>query len=215
MAAHEPMSHQEAIELLPWLANESLDAGERDAVQRHATDCVICRRELAELSALRRSIGSEAARVEAPEPDMRRINARIDAQLERELWPRRLLATVRAWLGSPMRIAFVAQSAALIAIAAVWLQPSDTDPAYRTLTTAEPLPAGHYVRVVFDPGVDDAGVASLLEPTDLTVVAGPSARGVVTLRFADDTGGDERDAIIRQMREDGRVLFAEAVDSGG
>ena len=110
---------------------------------------------------------------------------------------------------------YAAQSAALLAIAAVWLQPSDTDPAFRTLTTAEPLPAGHYVRVVFDPGVDDAGVASLLEPTDLTVVAGPSARGVVTLRFPDDTGGNERDAIIRQMREDGRVLFAEAVDSGG
>lgn len=209
------MSHDEAIELLPWLANESLDAAESEAVQRHAADCVICRRELAELSALRRSIGNEAARVGAPEPDMRRINARIDAQLERERRSRRWLATVRAWFGSPLRVAVVAQSAALLAVAVVWLQPDDTGPAFRTLTTAEPLPAGHYVRVVFDPGVDDAGVASLLGPGGLTVVAGPSERGVVTLRFADDTGGDERDAIIRQMREDGRVLFAEAVDSGG
>ena len=102
----------------------------------------------------------------------------------------------------------------LLAIAIIWLQPEETEPVFRTLTSTEPLPSGHYVRVVFDPTVDESGVTALFESSGLMLVSGPSERGVITLRFADDTDGDERDDIVRKMREDRRVLFAEAVESG-
>jgi hypothetical protein len=214
MAAHEEMTHDQANELLPWLVNDSLDAEQRDAVRAHASSCVICRREVAELEILQRSIRDLPAQEAVPEPDMRRINARIDAHLGRDSRPGRAFSYLRSWLGSPLRIAFVAQSILLLAIAAVWLQPNEADPVFRTLTSTEPLPSGHYLRVVFDPTIEEGGLAALLESSGLSVVSGPSERGVFTLQFADGAGSAERDEIIRQMRDDSRVLFAEAVESG-
>ena len=49
MNTRESVSHQQAAELLPWLVNDSLDAGEKENVLEHALACVICRRELDEL----------------------------------------------------------------------------------------------------------------------------------------------------------------------
>ena len=212
MAAHEEMTHDQAIELLPWLVNESLDAEQRDAVRAHAATCVICRREVAELEVLQRSIRHLPAQEAVPDPDMRRINARIDAKLDRELRPARALSYLRSWFGSPLRFAFAAQTMVLLAITVIWFLPDEADPVFQTLTSTEPLPAGHYLRVVFDPTVEEVGLAALLESSGLSVVSGPSERGVVTLRFQDGEGSADRDEIIRQMRDDSRVLFAEAVE---
>ena len=100
MTAHEEMTHEQAIELLPWFVNESLDAGEHEAVQAHASGCVICRREIEELEVLQRSIREAPALEEMPAADMRRINARIDAQLERDTLPLRLLASLPTFINS-------------------------------------------------------------------------------------------------------------------
>jgi hypothetical protein len=45
------MTCDQAIELLPWLLNGTLDAGERDAVRRHVDICERCREALAETRA--------------------------------------------------------------------------------------------------------------------------------------------------------------------
>lgn len=209
MTTIDAMSHDAAIELLPWLVNDSLQGSERDAVQAHAASCVVCRRELAELEALQQSIHATAA--ETPVPDMRRINARIDAQLEREARGRNLLAAIRGFFASPWRAAFVAQSVVLIAIAATWLQVGLSQSEFRTLSTAETLPAGHYLRVVFDPTLDQAGIDALLADTDLGVAAGPSERGVVTLRFAETVPADDRAAVTEALENDMRVLFVQPV----
>ncbi|MDH3553051.1 MAG: hypothetical protein OER22_10600, partial [Gammaproteobacteria bacterium] len=66
MNKHEPMSHEQASELLPWLVNDSLAEGERDLVHEHATSCVICRRELHELENLRDSISDVSAATAIP-----------------------------------------------------------------------------------------------------------------------------------------------------
>ena len=213
MITHDTMTHDEAIELLPWLVNESLEPDEREVVHAHATSCVICRRELDELRALHQAIDSTAAVIEAPEPDMRRINARIDEQLERESQPSGMTPLLQSLFGSPWRVAFAAQSVALLAVTVLWLMPANTPPEYQTLTSTAALPEGHYVRVVFDPTLDEATVNALLETTGMTVAAGPSERGVVTLRFDEATNNERRDAIVAQMRDDVRVLFAEPVVS--
>ena len=54
------IAHDEARGLLPWLVNESLDAGELDRVREHANSCVICRRELEDLQHLQASIRRDA-----------------------------------------------------------------------------------------------------------------------------------------------------------
>lgn len=209
MTTDEDMSHEDAIELLPWLVNESLQDGERDAVRAHAASCIICRRELAELEVLQESIHAMAA--EAPEPDMRRINARIDAQLERETRGLNLLAGLFKLFASPWRVAFAAQSVLLVAIATLWLQAGPGEPNFRTLSTAETLPAGNYLRVVFNPTLDQAAIDALLAGTGLSVASGPSERGVVTLRFAGTVGAGDRAAVTEALQKDARVLFVQPV----
>ena len=212
MTTHEVMSHDAAIELLPWLVNDSLRGSEREAVQAHATSCIICRRELAELEALRHSIQSMKA--EAPIPDMRRINARIDAQLDRESRSRNLLAALGRFFESPWRVAFAAQSVALVAVAALWLQAGNSEPEFQTLTSTEALPTGHYLRVVFDPTVDRQVIDAMLAEAKLGVAAGPTERGVITLRFADEVGEADREAMADTLRGDARVLFLQPVAGG-
>lgn len=212
MITHDAMSHEECVELLPWLVNESLQDHEREAVQAHATSCIICRRELAELKILRQSI--QTTTTEAPAPDMRRINARIDAQLAREAEPRKLLERLRGLFATPLRAAFAAQSLALVAVAALWLQAETGEPQFRTLTTSTALPAGHYLRVVFDPTLEQAAIDALLAAAGLSIAAGPSERGVMTLRFADTVDAADRSAAADVLRDDSRVLFVQPVAGG-
>lgn len=198
--------------MLPWLVNNSLQGSELDAVQAHAKSCIICRRELAELEALQESIRS--ATVMAPAPDMRRINARIDAQLQRASRGRDMLAATRRFFGSPWRAAFAAQSLLLVVIATLWIQAGTDEPQFRTLTTTERLPAGHYLRVVFDPNLEPESIDAMLADAGLGVAAGPTERGVVTLRFADATAETVRARVIEAMQSDPRVLFVQPVAGG-
>jgi len=212
---HEAMPHDQAIELLPWLVNDSLDAEERRMVADHATSCVICRRELGELQALQSLMHDPAAESLAPAPDMRRINARIDAQLAREAKGSALLSSLRGLLASPFRVAFAAQTVALVVVAAAWLLPRAESPEFETMTSAEQLPAGHYLRVVFDPTIESTTIERLLDESHLAVVAGPSERGVYTLQFANDLSPQERSTVIDGFGSDARVLFAQPVEGGG
>jgi len=207
----EMIPHDDAIELLPWLVNDSLQAGERDAVREHAANCVICRRELATLEALDRSITAERAHAAVPAPDMRRINARIDAELERGQRRSAMVRRLRAWLENPWFVAFATQTVVVVVMASSWWLSRTPEPAFTTLTAPEVLPAGHYVRVVFDPTLEAGGVAALLEGRHLSIVAGPSVRGVYTLRFADELPAGTREAIAAELAAEAGVLFAQPV----
>lgn len=212
MIRYEAMSHEESIELLPWLVNNSLQGSELEAVQAHAKSCIICRRELAELEVLQESIRSATAT--APAPDMRRINARIDAQLERASRGRDLLAAIPRFFGSPWRVAFAAQSLLLVVVATLWIQAGNDEPQFRTLTATESLPAGYYLRVVFDPNVGPESIDALLADAGLRIAAGPTERGVVTLRFADQTIESDRARVIDALQSDPLVLFVQPVAGG-
>ncbi len=212
MTRYDVRSHEESIELLPWLVNNTLRGDEREAVEAHAKSCIVCRRELAELEALRESV--QAASATVPAPDMRHINARIDTQLDRESRGRYLLEGLRDFFSSPWRAAFAAQSLALVAVAAMLMQSGTGEPQFRTLTTTESLPEGHYLRVVFDPSLEQATIDGLLADAGLAVAAGPSERGVLTLRFAEAADDADRSAVAATLRSDPRVLFLQPVATG-
>lgn len=204
----ELLSHEAAIELLPWLANGTLAAGERGPVRAHAQSCVICRRELEVLEAFARPAAREARDFSAPPPDMRRINARIDAEFERARRGSALAAGVRRWAANPWRVAFVFQSLVVLALGA-WLMQAAEQPAYRTLTAPVFPGDGHYLRVVFDPGLPVAGIDERLTVHGLTQESEPSARGVYTLRFDESADAAERDAALAALRADRAVLFVQ------
>jgi len=207
----EVMSHGEAIELLPWLVNDSLDNAERDSVLEHARSCVICRREMADLESLRNSVSHAAGLTATPALDMRRINARIDAWENRD---QALMSRLRELIGSPWRVAFAAQTVLLIVLGTALLWPDRDGARFTTLTAPEKLPDGYYVRVVFDPDLGAGELSRLLGQMNLTVIAGPSERGVYTLSIPGRVSATERDAVVSDLLTHSGVLFAQPVARG-
>lgn len=214
MNGHDSMSHEQASELLPWLVNNSLAEAERDLVHEHAASCVVCRRELHELESLRDSIADASAATEIPAPDMRRINARIDALIEKESRGQLLFSNIREFLRSPWRFAFVVQTAVVAIFATVLLWPQADKPEFTTLTDQQTLPDGQYVRVVFKPTLAASDLSGLLDSMNLTIVDGPSDRGVYTLRLSASLTNTDREAIVADLSSNDGVMFAQPVSSG-
>ncbi len=211
MKRDEGMPHAQAQELLPWLVNDTLAADERRLVDAHARSCVVCRRDLVELERLRESFSESADPAGVPAPDMRRINARIDALVERDGRFGQLVAGLRDSLARPWRLAFAAQSLLLVALLTVLLWPQPATDEYTTLTTPQALPAGDYLRVVFDPDLDAAATARLIDGLALAIVEGPSERGVALLRITPPAGGEDADALAARLLGRPGVLFAQPV----
>ena len=212
MNVRESVSHEQAVELLPWLVNHSLAEPEQEAVRAHAQSCVICRRELHDLERVRDSIFTASDSAMIPEPDMRNINARIDALIDRQNRGRELLSRFREIFNSPWRIAFAAQTVVLIVLAGALFWPEPRGVVFKTLTETQNLPDGRYIRVVFSPDLQQPQITTLLDRHSLTIVDGPSMRGVYTLGFA-KTNLDN-DTILSSLQGDPKVLFAQPVVIG-
>ncbi len=212
MNVREAVSHEQAVELLPWLVNDSLDEQEKEAVLKHAHACVICRRELTNLRQLQDSISQAPSALPIAEPDMRNINARIDALIGRQNRGRELLSRLREVLDSPWRIAFAAQTVVLIVLAGVLIWPEPRGGEFITLTQTENLPDGQYFRVVFSPDLQQPQLTALLDKHDLTIVDGPSIRGVYTLGVANTDL--HSDMLLSGLQGDPNVLFAQPVIVG-
>jgi hypothetical protein len=109
---------------------------------------------------------------------------------------------------------FAAQTAALIAVAAVLLWPPVEEPEFTTLTVPETLPEGEYFRVVFEPTLPASELSSLLETLQLSIVAGPSGHGVYTLKLPSAASDADRDALLATLLADSGVRFAQPVTGG-
>ena len=212
MIARESLLHEHAMEMLPWLINDSLLGDERAAVLDHAQSCVMCRREMKSLEDLRDSINCLSSAIPIPDPDMRNINARIDKLINRQNWARRSMSWISEFLASPWRVAYVAQSVLLVVLAATLLWPATREPEYTMLTQAPDLANGHYVRAVFSPDLTHANLKELLDELELRIVAGPSDRGVYTLATENSIAITERDAALASLLKNPSVLFAQPVN---
>jgi hypothetical protein len=208
----ENFSHEQAMELLPWLVNDSLDESEKEAVLEHAHACVICRRELSSLQKIRDSVSDTSSTLPIPEPDMRRINAQIDEIIDgRKSW-RGLIIRFRNLFNSRGRIAFAAQSVVLLALVMILVWPEPEDAQFETLTQTDSLPDGHYVRVVLSPDIQQSQLKDFLDQHELTIARGPSNRGVYTLGVASRT--QNIDMLVSNLQGDPIVLFAQPVIIG-
>ena len=214
MTAHKSVPHEQAMELLPWLINDSLNRDERATVLAHSQSCVICRREMKALEDLRDSIQRLFGTVSIPTLDMRIINSRIDKHISMQNRGRRVVTWLGELFRSPWRTAYAAQTVLLIVLAAALLWPATRDTEYTTLTQTPDLAAGHYVRAVFSPDLTHSGINDLLEDLQLRIVAGPSDRGVYTLATENSNAVEERDDALELLSQNQGVLFAQPVNQG-
>jgi len=209
--APDSISHEEAVELLPWLVNGSMDAAKQAAVQNHAQSCVVCRRELKALKALRDFVEDQADAELIPSPDMRNINARIDRMIDKHGWSQKLSSWLRSGIGAPWKLAFVAQTILVIVLTLALALPTVSEPEFTTLTRPESLSGSHHVRVVFNPETTLAEVTALLEELALEVETGPTARGVYTLALTAGTSAQELEQLLGQIQSRPSVQFAQPV----
>ena len=212
MNASKSVSHEQAVELLPWLVNGTLDAQEQEVIFEHAHACVICRRELSHLHRLHESFSQAANTALIPEPDMRNINARIDALVDRQHWIQTQLSRLREFFDSPLRIGFAAQTIVVVLLATVLLWPENEDVEFTTLTQADNLPDGRYIRVVFSPDLQHSQMTDLLDKFELTIVEGPSNRGVYTLSVSN--AADTEDVLAQTLQDNPNILFAQPIIIG-
>lgn len=201
MNTGEEMTHDAAAELLPWLANDSLPDEEKSRVRAHAQSCVVCRKDLAELESLRDAVTAGAAEPVPPPVDMRRINRRIDAYMAKRRRIPQALETVGTFLSSPWKAAAALQAGVIVVLLVVLLGQGSDRPQYTTLTDDTTLPPGNYLRLVVStpPGAGD--LAALLDRFNLTLVDGPSPRGVATVAFPQSADRVQQHEIMRTLSE--------------
>ena len=205
----EPRGHDEALRLLPWLVNGSLEPEERAWIDAHVAGCPECREERAVLEDLHASCLQDEETEVGVDAGWRRVRAcvqpRAPAPSAWQAWRRRWTRAPR-WIGPAL-----AAQAALVVVggALLWAalpRPVAAPPAYRTLGTAS---AGSLM-VMVDPQMREGQWRTLLEASGARLVDGPNDAGAYVLAVPADRTARACDA----LRSAQGVLLVERVDGG-
>jgi hypothetical protein len=207
--------HRHTWDLIPWIVNGSAAEAERLAAQAHLETCADCRQELE----FQRQLQAAMAVQGTAEIDMRdswqRLRSRLDAAARPESARGGGGRSWMPWLAAAM----VVQAVGLGALGAAWwsrpLPVASSPPAaassYRTLSAPQAAAPAATIRVVFAPEVTVAQLQAMLAAARLQVRAGPSEVGVWTLGPAADSSQAATEAVLRELRAQSQVRFAEAV----
>jgi hypothetical protein len=188
----DAMNHDRAFELLPWLANGTLEADEHDRVESHVRGCLTCRAELKEQRTLHALVREHPT-------------VHLSAEQSFAQWddgPRFRRAPSFA----------AAAAAAIVAIGAgVWfggMSDVSEDPDYRSLSTDAESGVVH-LDIIFADGTTEEQMRGLLADMEGTIVGGPSALGRYRVRLEPSGPGESQvDDLVRSLLIDERVRFA-------
>lgn len=203
-----PPTHDEVVELLPWLVNGTLAPDEERRVHDHLTRCTTCRAARVEEERL------AAALVEVPESEAR-IAAGLDrlssalAREERRGWVRR--QPTRRQLLAAVLVQGIVVTGLLAAMA--WLLRPAADARFHTLSTPEAATtavAGPRLRLVVAPEMRTSELRRLLVDASCRIVDGPTAAGVFTVEAESGTA----DEALRALRANADVRLVEPVAAG-
>lgn len=203
MTGEQPLAHERAFELLPWLLNGTLRIKERDAVEEHVRTCIVCRRELKEQQRLQTAFRGQPTVHVSARTGLEQLDSRLDS----------LRPGAGAWLERyrsfrPFAIA-AGIGVALLGFL-LWLTPLPrvADDSYATLA-ASPSIEGTLLDVVFAEQTTAAEIQALLAQVDGEIVAGPTDVGRYTVRVADEPlTADALTRIAETLARDRRVRFA-------
>jgi hypothetical protein len=176
MMSMEPInSAQHPDELLPWLANRTLDGAERLEVEAHVASCERCRRELAYLESLRSGV-AEMENVQAPgEFGLNRLLRDIGRQPQ--------LAERRRWLVPALAAALAVVVLQGVMLAQLWIRPVSIAPLGRA------LPDANVLQIRFDPRATEADIRNALQAVGASLIDGPGALGIYRVRLEPGVSG--------------------------
>ena len=201
------MNHRDAWDLIPWLINGRLDAGQRAGVERHLDECAECRSELQVQCELMQAMNARPLVEAMPRASLRRLWDRIDA----ESLPAQTAAAAPV-PARARRLRWLAAAAAGIVLAlglaltlgGPWRGSPQAE--YRTVSDPGAAPAAGSIRAVFAGDLTVAELQALLQEAGLRARSGPTASGVYTLAPA--PAQDPRVA-LEILRSHPGVRFAE------
>jgi hypothetical protein len=197
-------AHRDAVALLPWYVNGTLDGVEHARVEQHVRECLACHSELEAQRGLR-----ELVRVQDAPPALSAALANMHARLDQQSvrpWPvADSLERVAGWL-RPQWLAWVALAQAVCIVALVSLLGARDGERFHTLSARSAAPVHtDAVVVVFDGTTTQARIQALLRALDARIVDGPNTRGAYTLEVAAGRQAAVLDALAREPG----VLFAQ------
>lgn len=212
--------HERVFELLPWLVNGRLDTHDYPLVTQHLEQCAQCRVELAAQQRLNAAINQPSKVEFAPQASFNKLWDRIEADEHAGRIQPSFSDTVQHWWTDckqwcihywlPMTAGL--QTVVIVALAGMLLlshMSTNSNAAYRTVTTPSVAVDGTLIRVVFDDATRLGDVKDILNRSQLTVVAGPTAAGVYSLAPANKGRVLDIQETLNCLREDPRVRFVE------
>lgn len=172
----EPLSSvQHPDELLPWLANRTLNGAERLEVEAHVAACERCRRELAYLESLRSGV-AEMENVQTPgEFGLHRLLRDIRRQ------PRP--AARHRWLAPALAAALAVIVMQGVMLAQLWSRPASIAP------LGGVMPDTDVLQIRFDPRATEADIRNALQAVGASLIDGPGALGIYRVRLEPGASG--------------------------
>lgn len=217
------MTHRQISRLLPWYANSTLEAEERERVEAHLADCPECRRELGELEALQTAeqeislkapmlpqdlLGRSFAEIEDYERTRMRNPDRTNRFVDR--WRSIFSAW---WTASPFpaRAVMIGQAMLLVTVTTLYVM---TPPSSEPVTLSGPgAGQGEHVAITlqFNKDATEEAIRETLMRIEGKIVAGPSALGLYTVQIPLTREQEaELDRLLKELRERPEIiLFAE------
>jgi Putative zinc-finger len=230
-SAIESLEHQEISALIPWYVNASIGDSHRQRVEAHLRCCTECRCELqmqrrvyevmavdtgveyiptASLKRLQSrldALDSSATNVQSPTESQPAIDATMDLG---PYTPTRARPARRSipWTGLMAASLVVTAVAAGVLAASLWtrsqvrVQPAN----YYTVTNPVQRAPSEVIRAVFAPTTTVAELQSVLDESQMRIIAGPTEAGVYSLAASSDRAVSSSLEILRRHSS---VRFAE------
>jgi hypothetical protein len=188
------MSHQRALELIPWLVNGSLRDDERSVLEHHVNGCLPCRAELKQQRALAALVARQRDAHLSPAAGFDALMRRADARVV-PLFSRHLA------IAASVAIALLGGAALL-----VYLPNDPAEPAFSTLAREGD---GARLDIVFAANVTEAQMRAIVRDIGGSIVAGPSDVGRYTVELtAPEASHETVERLLASLRDDARIRFA-------
>ena len=206
-------AHRAADALLPWFVNDTLDEGERDAVDRHLRECARCRREvdlLRDVQAL--CVSDPRAPAGAATTGFHALRRRIAAGRLGEALARLRRRCLEPWRRAPgwARWVITAELAGLAALTTLVALPDGAPPTvYRTLGAAARIGTPDTIAVVFAPGIAEADLRRIVQGAGARIVDGPTTSNAYLVQVPEG----RRTEALATMRSDPGVVLAQPLSA--
>ncbi|MFZ6642955.1 zf-HC2 domain-containing protein [Undibacterium sp. TC4M20W] len=217
---HDEAAHSQVQDLLPWYANNTLQADEQQLVRAHLQTCTACQDDLQSQLELKLKLkAGELAASTVPNVDraLARLLPKLDVQVPaaKVKNTNNFLAGLRTLFTAdgkaPARwgmAVMAAQTAVIVGLVAFMALPGQDDSSYRVLGNGE-RSSGNIV-VVFKPETTVKDIQRIMSINDARIIDGPTVTNAYLLNV-DDARLEQS---IRELRSEAGIELVESLGSG-